>query len=82
MAMLSLVWGLVTFFGMVAGFFPCLVAVNWLNLPLALAGVAISLIALFKGNAGERGAAIAGLTASAIAVVIGVLRLALPNGML
>jgi hypothetical protein len=46
MQTLSLVWGILAILGMLVAFFPCLGSLNWLNIPFAVAGVIVSVIAL------------------------------------
>lgn len=82
MQILSLVWGILAFLGMIVGFIPCLGALNWLNIPFAGIGVILSLVAVAGAKNGSKGAAIAGLVANVIAVVIGVVRLTIGGGIL
>ncbi len=65
---------------MIVGFFPCLGALNWLNIPFAGIGIIISGIAL--GTAGEepKGASVAGLVCCICALFFGIIRLALGGG--
>jgi hypothetical protein len=51
MQVLSLIWGILAIVGMVVGFFPCLGALNWINIPFSGLGIIISGIAL--GTAGD-----------------------------
>jgi hypothetical protein len=82
MQVLSLVWGVLAFIGMIVGFIPCLGALNWLNIPFAGIGVILSIVAIAGARGGNSGAAIAGLVANAIAVVVGAVRLVLGGGIL
>ena len=82
MAMLSLIWGILALAGMVVAFFPCLGSLNWLNIPFAIVGLIIGIIALAQSTPGNRGAALAGTVMSAIAVVFGFVRLVLGGGVL
>src|SRR5262249_22255616 len=43
MQVLSLIWGLLALLGMFIGIIPCLGALNWLNIPFAVAGLIVSL---------------------------------------
>ena len=47
MQLLALVWGVLAIIGFGVAFIPCLGALNWLNIPFAIAGVIVSLIALY-----------------------------------
>jgi hypothetical protein len=82
MQVLSLVWGVLAFIGMIVGFIPCLGALNWLNIPFAGIGLVISLVAAASARGGNSGAAIAGAVANGIAVVVGLIRLVLGGGIL
>ncbi|MGE5568047.1 MAG: hypothetical protein ACM3S5_03325 [Rhodospirillales bacterium] len=76
--MLSLIWGLVAFIGMMFGFFPILTFVNWLNLPFAAAGLAAGLVSLVKSKPADA-PLLVGVTCCALAVAIGIVRLAVAN---
>lgn len=80
MQVLSLIWGIVAILGMFVGFFPCLGALNWLNIPFAALGIIVSAVAL--GTAGEepKGASIAGILCCGFAVLIGLVRLVVGGG--
>ena len=77
----SLVLGIIAIVGMIIGFFPCLGALNWINIPVATAGVIISIIAIAQAEEGEpNGNAIAGLILSGIAMLFGIIRLTAGGG--
>jgi hypothetical protein len=78
----SLVWGVLALLGMATAFLPCLGALNWFNIPFAGVGLILSVIALAISKPANKGAAIAALAANGVAVVIGVIRLALGGGIL
>jgi hypothetical protein len=82
--MLALVWGILAFLGFLLGLVPCLGWLNWFNIPFAIVGVVIGIVALSQAGAQRRpvGPAILGLVLSVTAVVIGVARLALGGGLL
>lgn len=83
MQIVSLVWGILAFLGMIVGFLPCLGSLNWLNIPFAAIGLVISILALVsRGQAANRGGAIVGLACCALAIGIGVIRLTLGSGVL
>jgi hypothetical protein len=78
----SLVWGILAFLGMVVAFLPCLGALNWVNIPFAGVGLVLSIIALATAKLENRGVAIAALAANSVAVAIGVIRLVLGGGII
>lgn len=82
MQLLSLVWGILALIGMIVAFIPCLGALNWLVIPFAVIGLIISIVALNQAPAANRGQAMAGTICSAIAVVLGCIRLVLGGGIL
>lgn len=82
MQILSLVWGILALVGMFVGFFPCLGALNWLNIPFALVGLVIGILAVSKAPASSRGGAVAGIVCCGLAIVIGFVRLVLGGGVL
>ncbi|HEU0139600.1 MAG: hypothetical protein KJZ78_09170 [Bryobacteraceae bacterium] len=82
MQTLSLVWGILALVGMLVGMFPCLGALNWLNIPFALAGLVVSIIALATAGPNSRTGSIAGTICCAIATGLGLLRLAIGGGVL
>ena len=82
MQVLSLVWGILSVVGMVVGFFPCLGALNWLNIPFSAVGIIISAIALATAGNRPKGASIAGLVCCIVALFFGVVRLFLGGGVM
>jgi len=80
MQVLSLVWGILAIVGMFVAFFPCLGALNWINIPFSLVGLIISIIAVTTTQEPRKGAAIAGLVLCAIAVGLGGIRLIVGGG--
>ncbi|MCX6248814.1 MAG: hypothetical protein NTW10_13900 [Bacteroidetes bacterium] len=83
MKIVSLLFGILAFFGMLVGLIPCIGALNWLNIPFAGLGFIISIIALTTGDPKEpKGNAVSGLILCGIAVFIGVIRLLLGGGVL
>jgi hypothetical protein len=82
MQILSLVWGLLATIGLVIGFVPCFGALNWLNIPFAGVGLVVSAIAVFTGEGRERAYSLAGIACCSLALVIGVLRLIVGQGIL
>ncbi len=82
MQILSLVWGILALCGMFVGFFPCLGALNWLNIPFSVVGLIVSVIALASGKPGNRGGSTAGVVCCAVAVMFGLIRLIAGGGIL
>ncbi len=81
MTMVSMVWGVLAFIAMVVGFFPCVNAINWVNVPFASVGLVLSIVAVVIARRTPNSAiALAGLVTNAIAVTIGIIRIALGNG--
>ena len=81
MQTLSLVWGILAIVGMVIGFFPCLGSLNWVNIPFAVVGLIISVIALSTAKTPNKGGSVAGVVCCAIAVVVGLIRLLAGGGL-
>ncbi len=79
MQTLSLIWGLLAFVGMMFGFFPILVFINWLNLPFAVAGLIVGLASLVKSRPADYAPPIVGATCCALAIAIGIIRLTIAN---
>ena len=82
MQMVSLVWGILAVLGLGVAFIPCLGALNWLNIPFAMVGLIISIVAATKAPRGQNGAAIAGIVLNALAVLLGGIRLVAGGGIL
>ncbi|MDW8131063.1 MAG: hypothetical protein RMI94_10980 [Bryobacterales bacterium] len=82
MQVLCLVWGILAVLGMFVAFFPCLGALNWINIPFSLAGLVLSIVTVATSHEVRKGPAVAGLVLCAMAVVLGVIRLALGGGVL
>jgi hypothetical protein len=72
--------GVLAVLGMVVGFVPCLGALNWLNVPFALAGAVVSAIALGTTKDQKKGASLAGLLCCGGAAFFGLVRLVLGGG--
>ena len=75
MQTIALVWGMLSIVGMAVAFLPCLGSLNWLNIPFAVVGLIISIVAAANGRPGRRGTAVAALLLNLVAVVLGALRL-------
>jgi hypothetical protein len=77
MQMVSLVWGVLAFLGMVVTLLPCLGRLNYFNIPFAGVGLILSVIALATSKAETRGVALVAAAANGVALAIAVIRLAL-----
>ena len=82
MKTLSLVLGILTILGMLFGAIPCLGAINWLNIPLAIVGLIVGVVAYTKKDETPKGNAVAGIVMCGIAIVIGSIRLILGGGII
>ena len=81
MQLLGLTLGIISTIGMFIFFIPFLGALNWLNIPLAIAGLIFSSIGVMNARRG-RSAGIAGIILCSIAIAVGVIRLDLGCGIL
>lgn len=82
MQVASLVLGILAAVGMFIALFPCLGALNWLNVPFSLIGLVISAVALGTSNKGNKGGSIAGVILCSVAMVFGLIRLVLGGGII
>lgn len=80
MQIVSLVFGILAFMGLFIGFFPCLGALNWINIPMAVVGLIISVITLIVSKDKESKGAIIGLVLCGLAISVGIVRLLLGGG--
>jgi len=82
MQTISLIWGILAIIGMLVAFFPCLGALNWLNIPFAGVGLIISLIALGTTNKENKNGAMIGTICCGIAIIFGLFRLFIGGGVI
>lgn len=84
MRTVSLVWGILSIFGMLFAFIPCLGAFNWINIPFSVIGLIISIVAYSKQDEGEtgKGNAMAGIIMCGAATLFGFFRLLIGGGIL
>jgi len=85
MSKISFIIGIVAFGLFVVGLFPCLGWMNWINFPLALAGLIMNGIVMGQGGASDDGVrkkALIGLGLCLVALVVGFIRLILGGGVL
>lgn len=83
MSMLALVWGILAATGTFVALVPCLGWLNWVAIPFSFLGVILGVAALVTAKPQDgKGAAIAGVVLSAVALVVGGIRLILGGGVL
>lgn len=81
MQIVCLVWGIVCAVFFLVALVPCLGALNWINVPLAIPGLVVSIVRTAGAPPGApRGGSITGIACCAVAVVFGILRLVLGGG--
>lgn len=81
MKTLSLIFGILSLVLMLVGFFPCLGALNWINIPFSAIGLIISIVAVTQSKPGEsKGGAVAGIVLCAVAILLGIIRLIIGGG--
>jgi hypothetical protein len=76
----SLVLGILALVGMLIGFIPCLGWLNWFNIPFAVVGLVIGIVATTQAPPDKRGMAIGGTVMCAVATGLGMIRLLLGGG--
>ena len=75
-----LVLGIVSIVGTFIGFFPCLGWFNWFNLPVAITGLILSIVAVVKDLGDSRGMCITGICLCGAAILFGIIRLIIGVG--
>lgn len=78
----SLIFGILSICGMFLAFIPCLGSLNWLNIPFAIIGLLISIVAYTKDDGQPKTNAVAGIIMCALAIFFGMIRLMLGGGIL
>jgi hypothetical protein len=79
---ITLAWGILSIFGMFIGFIPCLGSLNWLNIPFAVIGTVVGIVAVVSQKNGASRAGVTGLVLCVIASLFGMIRLTLGGGFL
>ena len=74
MQVLSLAWGILALLGFLLGFIPCLGWFNILNIPFAIVGFILGLIAFASAQPGRRAFSVVGILLCLIAILIGAKR--------
>jgi hypothetical protein len=78
MGIAAIILGILSFIGMIVAFFPCLGSLNWLNIPFAVIGLVISIIATVTEK--EKAKGTIGIVLCGIAILLGTIRLILGWG--
>lgn len=79
MQVASLVLGILSIIGMLIAFIPFFGWLNWLNIPFAVVGLIISIVATVTAKE-KMGFGITGIVLCAVAVFFGAIRLVLGGG--
>ena len=83
MRIVSLIFGILSILGLFIGLIPCLGALNWINIPFAVVGLSVSIIALDKAKKAHAPSTTMELTAvilCAVAIGVGTIRLFIGAG--
>ena len=81
LSVVALAWGILAFIGMLIGFVPCLGSLNWVNIPFAVAGAVLGIVAIFSRPQGGARSAVVGTSLSMLASLIGIMRLVFGGGL-
>ena len=74
MQVLSLAWGILALLGFMLGIIPCLGWFNILNIPFAIVGFILGIVAFASGPRGRRTFSVVGIILCLIAILIGAKR--------
>ncbi|MDD5082286.1 MAG: hypothetical protein PHU08_02815 [Dehalococcoidales bacterium] len=80
MSIAGLILGICSFMGMLIALIPFLGWMNWLNIPVAVIGLILSVLGTASRK--QRGAGITGIILCSAAVLLGLFRLTLGGGIL
>lgn len=82
MRIVSLIFGILSILGLFIGLIPCLGALNWINIPFAVVGLIVSVIALDKAKKAQApsGMELTALILCAVAIGVGTIRLFIGAG--
>ena len=78
LSIFSLVWGILAIIGMAVGIIPFVGSLNYLNIPFAVLGFLFSILVIVLSSKKEL--AIAGCLLCAVAILFGIIRLAIGFG--
>lgn len=82
MQIISTLWGLTSFVGVLIAFIPCLGALNWIVIPFSGMGLLLSLVSFMLTRKKNRIGSFLGIGLCGTAIAIGLLRLGLGFGIL
>lgn len=82
MRIVGLILGILSLLGMLTAFIPCLGWLNWLNIPFAVVGLIVSIVAYNNDKLEPEKQSTAGIILCAVAIVLGGLRLILGGGII
>ena len=82
MQAVCLAWGILSIVGMIIAFFPCLGALNWLNIPFSVVGLLFCLTVQTLSGRRYKIGSLGGAVLCATAIGIGLLRLGIGFGLL
>ncbi len=80
LSVLAFAWGILAFLGMAIGFVPYFRSWHWVNIPFAVAGAVLGIVAILSRRQGGTRSAVAGTTLCMLASLIGIMRLAFAEG--
>lgn len=80
LSVVALLWGVLSILGMLAGLIPCLSGISWLNLPFAITGAVVGIVAILSRPQGGTKSAVAGTALCMLASIVGMLRLVMLPG--
>jgi len=76
----SLTLGILALMGMIFGFFPCIGWFNWLNIPFAVVGLIVSIVAQADDMTANKNNSLMGIIFCTIAIIFGSIRLIIGAG--
>jgi hypothetical protein len=80
---LSAIWGILSIIGLLFAFIPLLGWLNWFNIPFAVIGLFISIVALSKVEPdAKKTSPIIGIVGCSIGIVVGFIRLVIGGGII
>jgi predicted membrane chloride channel (bestrophin family) len=77
---LVFIWGVLALIAVLIGFVPGLEVLNYANLPFAIIGCILGIIAVFRNRGGYSRTAYIGIALTAVASLIGMIRLTIVGG--
>ncbi len=80
LSVVAFAWGVLAFIGMAIGFVPYFRGLHWVNIPFAVAGAILGIVAIFSRRQGGARSAVVGTSLCMLASLIGIMRLAFAEG--